>query len=277
MYYSIIVVPETLLTTELSSKFTSVFSGRGDIAFNDSDILTLNHPILTDSVILEKVKMLVDLLPQENRDFLAVLFQHLKIIASNFEINKMGLNNLAVVWSPTIQFGGGLFYFLIYHSQYLFSASETSLENPFDDENEIPIPRRESSVGQKFSEAVYTKKHQSVNADDLLDLYPEVVDEENHANPANSRISEKFGVVDFAQEPKNPVYSSDDSDANNRESFYSDYGSSDGESGSKIIIPPRTDSGNMMEMPEFKKLIFSPKQSGNYSDLPPPKPPRRTT
>jgi hypothetical protein len=121
---------EPLLTPQLSPLFIQVL---GDIDedfhhYPDSITLETNHPLVQNQVILSKLTSLVDQLPRENRHFLGVFLRHLGKIASNYQVNKMGYNNLQVVFNPTLQFGGALFLVMILHVQILFPFTEQSKE-----------------------------------------------------------------------------------------------------------------------------------------------------
>ena len=109
------------MTNELVPKFQQVFQGHESIDIDNSVMLEGNHPVLTDPSLYQMSRDLIKQLPVANYDFLRALLSHLKRISQNYEINKMGINNLSLVWRPTIQFGGTLFVFLTFHSDTLFS------------------------------------------------------------------------------------------------------------------------------------------------------------
>ncbi len=64
------------------------------------------HALLNNENLLQSLERLISDLPEENKNFLAALMAHLRRISINETVNKMGLTNLQVVWSPTLQFGG---------------------------------------------------------------------------------------------------------------------------------------------------------------------------
>lgn len=102
------LVPDCLLTGALLGEFSSLFEGFGeaDSIFPDYVSPQDDHPIIRDRGLLSDLRQVVLKLPQENIDFLALFLRHLRGIAKNHVNNKMGLNNLQVVWSPTLNFGG---------------------------------------------------------------------------------------------------------------------------------------------------------------------------
>jgi hypothetical protein len=105
------IVPDCLLTGALLHDFYSLFEGFDEVDSVFQDYVTPqdNHPIIQDRQLIINLRAMILKLPQENIDFLAMFLRHLRRIAKNHNTNKMGLNNLQVVWSPTLNFGGNLF------------------------------------------------------------------------------------------------------------------------------------------------------------------------
>lgn len=86
------LVPEPLLTKALSDHFTSILSNY------DTDSETI-----PDTPTLQSLTNLCasSQFPLEHRHTLAILCKHLQSIAKNAAVNKMGISNLTIVWSPT--------------------------------------------------------------------------------------------------------------------------------------------------------------------------------
>ena len=105
-----ITVPECLLGENVTA-FQDLFTRFSDLESCFKDSITLesgkDHPILHNEELLLALEHLIQTqVTTESRDFLAVFLRHLRRISLNEAVNKMGLNNLQVVWSPTLRFGG---------------------------------------------------------------------------------------------------------------------------------------------------------------------------
>ena len=154
------------MTNELFPQFQQIFQGHESIDIDNSVMLDGNHPVLLDPDLYQQTLNIVQKLPVANYDFLRALLSHLKRISQNYEVNKMGINNLSLVWRPTIQFGGTLFVFLTFHSDTIFSGRER--------QHNLILPARGSSL-KNHSELVtpvdstIDSSADQENKDDILD------------------------------------------------------------------------------------------------------------
>ncbi|KAJ3363321.1 hypothetical protein HDU91_003032 [Kappamyces sp. JEL0680] len=114
-------LPDCILTGERLGEFSALFNSfdEDEMAIPDAITLKDQHPLVNNPELLDQLSFLLSQLPPENTDFMAVFFSHLKRVAQNYVENKMGLNNLQVVWSPTLHFGGALFMVLVLHCDTL--------------------------------------------------------------------------------------------------------------------------------------------------------------
>lgn len=86
-------LPENILTKKLSPLFQNLFSN------------TELEIDLSSQVLINQVKELLDRLPNENYNLLALLSRHFERIVDNSPVNKMGILNLQV-----FTFNLGYFY-----------------------------------------------------------------------------------------------------------------------------------------------------------------------
>jgi hypothetical protein len=154
-------LPEPLLTTELSGEFNKVLEPfeNQDSAFDDHITLDTKHVLVNNPNILNPLKRLIDRLPLANSHFLAVYLAHLKRVASNYKVNKMGFTNLQVVFAPTLHFGGSLFMVMILHCERLFSQFQTSHMEQIPHHSSFTKARRpsETTLETNHRRTVYTE------------------------------------------------------------------------------------------------------------------------
>jgi hypothetical protein len=72
-------------------------------------------------VLLQNLSMLISQLPEANIAFLSMLMLHLKRVSDMNSVNLMNVSNLEVVFSPTLGFGGDLFFTFVQDAEILFS------------------------------------------------------------------------------------------------------------------------------------------------------------
>ncbi|KAI8929001.1 RhoGAP domain-containing protein [Entophlyctis helioformis] len=164
-------LPENILTKELLPVFMAPFAKFTDDDATFPQHLTASdqHPITSDPATLAALSAAARRLPRQNYAVLAVLFAHLSRVSARHAVNKMGIGNLQVVWTPTLGFGSSLFaVFLAQHSR-LFpmdasyysatpasaSASAPAFNTPPGSASSSPVfasgtvlPARGSSHGQ---------------------------------------------------------------------------------------------------------------------------------
>ncbi|KAJ3274285.1 hypothetical protein HDV01_003129 [Terramyces sp. JEL0728] len=196
--FNLKIVPEVVLTDELEPQFAALVQplNEQECSFPDTLKATDPHPIAQNKALLDNLAALISRLPIINRDFLALFLKHLNKIAANCAVNKMGLNNLQVVWSPTIRFGGALLMVFIVQCDLLF---------PIIDRQAVParkepvyIPTRRSSnkdttaplirsepdlheIDEEFSDTV---KKPAGNSKALADFFNESrIDRPKNASP----------------------------------------------------------------------------------------------
>jgi len=111
----ICIGPGCILTDQGLTAFQDIFTAYNDMDLYIPDSITLDavHPLINNAPLLQSLQNLIQTLPTENRDFLALFFAHLRRIRENEAVNKMGLSNLQVVWSPTIRFGGKSWFLIL--------------------------------------------------------------------------------------------------------------------------------------------------------------------
>jgi hypothetical protein len=174
-------LPDPLLTNELSGEFNKIIEQFEDheIAFDDHITLDTKHVLVNNPRVLNSLKKLIDRLPIANRHFLAVYLPHLKRVASNYRVNKMGYSNLQVVFAPTLHFGGSLFMVMILHCDTLFPKLKTSQVEQ--------IPNPSISQFRRPSEPFLDSSHRRpLNSEDATDARPRKVSNAGIYVPARS-------------------------------------------------------------------------------------------
>ncbi|KAJ3312894.1 hypothetical protein HDV04_002551 [Boothiomyces sp. JEL0838] len=191
-------LPEVVLTDELEPQFAALVQplNEQECSFPDTLKATDPHPIAQNKALLDNLAVLIARLPIVNRDFLAIFLKHLNKIAANCAVNKMGLNNLQVVWSPTIRFGGALLMVFIVQCDLLFPIIDR--QAPPVRKEPVYIPARRSSnkdttaplirsepdlhdIGEDFDD---TPKKPASNSKALADFFNESrIDRPKNPNP----------------------------------------------------------------------------------------------
>uniref|UniRef100_A0A915J756 Rho-GAP domain-containing protein n=1 Tax=Romanomermis culicivorax TaxID=13658 RepID=A0A915J756_ROMCU len=97
-------LPDDLLTTDLHAEFEQAV-----------------EKSKTSEECIERVKGLLNHLPESNRILLAYLFCHMKMIIDNAEYNKMTLANIGLVLQPALNWKQSLLNVFLQHSVNLFS------------------------------------------------------------------------------------------------------------------------------------------------------------
>ena len=96
-------LPDPILTAELGSTFEEASA------------------IKDDSKRLKALKAACDKLPLSNRTLLGWLFTHMNSILAKEKTNKMSIQNLALVLSPTLQLSHNVLHGLFRHSEEIFT------------------------------------------------------------------------------------------------------------------------------------------------------------
>jgi hypothetical protein len=129
-------LPEIILTQELKDSFEELFiikdstGDQFDFYCTDDLMATGNAKFLNDQHIKSQFINLIQKLPIENRCLLGLLMNHLRRVALNWQVNKMGFLNLQVVWSPTLRIKGPCLFYLIYHSKLIkFDEPESFMKS----------------------------------------------------------------------------------------------------------------------------------------------------
>ncbi|KAI8904836.1 RhoGAP domain-containing protein [Gorgonomyces haynaldii] len=119
-------LPECILTEQLRLRMIQVFVHyrTENVEFPDYIAPTDSHPITSNQNILRDLKSLIRLLPDENKRLLSKFLPHLNRVAKNHTTNKMGLNNLQLVWSPTLMFGSALLITMIVQHEFLLDVPD---------------------------------------------------------------------------------------------------------------------------------------------------------
>ncbi|KAJ3242906.1 hypothetical protein HDU78_001043 [Chytriomyces hyalinus] len=112
-------LPEPILTRNLNPQFVSA------VASNN----------------MNAVQSLIATLPACNQSALRFLLLHLLDVSKNEEVNKMSVDNLALVFSPSLSIQGDVLKFLITNSPSLFNKN-ISASNTYDAATPAPIARK---------------------------------------------------------------------------------------------------------------------------------------
>ncbi|KAH6582240.1 hypothetical protein BASA60_002002 [Batrachochytrium salamandrivorans] len=130
-------LPENLLTDKLLEDFMAPFSkySQDDALFPPHLTDTDYHPITSDQKTIESIAATLSQLAPQNYTVLSLLFSHLSRVSSRHAINKMGISNLMVVWTPTLGFGCSLFAMLLAQHARLLpldGGSRKDLSSPIE-------------------------------------------------------------------------------------------------------------------------------------------------
>ncbi|KAG1652752.1 RalA-binding protein 1 [Nymphon striatum] len=177
-------LPEPVLTDDLNQEF------------EDASALKSN------AVREEKLQALISLLPNPNRLLLSWVFVHMQHVIAREPNNKMSLQNVAIVLSPTMQISHRVLNALFNHANVLFKDVEIkkylSLElpdSPLAIEEELK--KQESLLNQLHEEEVFIDTRlQEVENDKMLMLMLDadadaVADEDADAEVSNSKHTEE--------------------------------------------------------------------------------------
>ncbi|KAL9962612.1 hypothetical protein ACROYT_G031731 [Oculina patagonica] len=146
-------LPENILTVALTPKFNEL-SGIQDRKEQ-----------------LEKAKLLLAELPSCNRTLLAWLFTHMSHVMEKYSSNRMNLQNIGIVLSPTMNVGHGiLFIFLNYVNELFPDTKITKYSGPMTmslgmDEDEEDLPSSPDAIASALAkqEAVLSQLHEDLN------------------------------------------------------------------------------------------------------------------
>jgi len=83
----------------------------------------------------EAIANILSLLSIFNVSVLKALFQFLNVVAQHEEINKMGVSNLGIIFTPSLEISQGAFNFLIYNGELTFTKSLEKINNNSRDYN----------------------------------------------------------------------------------------------------------------------------------------------
>lgn len=232
-------LPECLLGDRLVNNFQDLFIPYNDLDTHFKDSITLEdddgHVLLNNEDLLVSLERLIKLLPEDNRVFLAVFFGHLRRISLKASVNKMGLNNLQVVWSPTLRFGGALFMILVLQHKRLFPVNvapdaspltppkfetssissdySSSSTGPPEPTSAVRTPKRAEGIdGRKF------KKQQSIHSNIIIPVRrssntpsplfpkrPPTLDQIVTTNVCDSKVNDPFVLPEIDPVSTSPL------------------------------------------------------------------------
>lgn len=120
---------------------------------------------------LEKAKLLLAELPACNRTLLAWLFTHMSHVIEKYSSNRMNLQNIGIVLSPTMNIGHGiLFLFLNYVSELFpdtkitrYNESLTKTVRMDEDEEDLPSSPDAIASALAKQEKVLSQLHEHLN------------------------------------------------------------------------------------------------------------------
>lgn len=146
-------LPENILTSALLPKFNEISA------------------IQERKDQLEKAKLLLDELPACNRTLLAWLFTHMSHVMEKYSSNRMNLQNIGIVLSPTMNIGHGiLFIFLNYVSELFpdtkitrYNESLTKTVRRDEDEEDLPSSPDAIASALAKQEKVLSQLHEHLN------------------------------------------------------------------------------------------------------------------
>lgn len=146
-------LPENILTAALLPKFNEL-SGMQD-----------------KNEQLEKVKQLLTELPSCNRTLLAWLFTHMSHVMEKYSSNRMNLQNIGIVLSPTMNVGHAvLFIFLNYVNELFPDTKITKYNGPptlsvavGDEEEDLPSSPDAIASALAKQEAILSQLHEDLN------------------------------------------------------------------------------------------------------------------
>lgn len=146
-------LPENILTAALLPKFNELSS------------------IHDRSEQLEKARQLLTELPPCNRTLLAWLFTHMSHVMEKYSSNRMNLQNIGIVLSPTMNVGHGVLFILLNYVTELFPDMKiTKFSGPLtmsirmdDDEEDLPSSPDAIASALAKQEAILTQLHEDLN------------------------------------------------------------------------------------------------------------------
>lgn len=146
-------LPENILTSALLPKFNEISATQE----------------IKDQ--LEKAKLLLAELPACNRTLLAWLFTHMSHVIEKYSSNRMNLQNIGIVLSPTMNIGHGvLFIFLNYVGELFpdtkitrYDESRTMTIRMDEDEEDLPSSPGAIASALAKQEAVLSQLHEDLN------------------------------------------------------------------------------------------------------------------
>lgn len=120
---------------------------------------------------LDKTRLLLTELPSCNRTLLAWLFTHMSHVMEKYSSNRMNLQNIGIVLSPTMNIGHGiLFIFLNYVNELFPDTKITKFSGPLTmsirlDEDEEDLPSSPDAIASALAkqEAVLSQLHEQLN------------------------------------------------------------------------------------------------------------------
>ncbi|KAI9333791.1 Rho GTPase activation protein [Zopfochytrium polystomum] len=117
-------LPEPLLTDTLSAKFQMICP---NIEEANSPTGSSPEPAKLDKSVINGLTSLCERLPNANAALLRCLLAHLDKIQQHADTNKMTVNNLLVIFSPTLQISSTLLRILILNWRILLPTSQKSV------------------------------------------------------------------------------------------------------------------------------------------------------
>lgn len=146
-------LPENILTSALLPKFNEISA------------------IQERKDQLEKAKLLLDELPACNRTLLAWLFTHMSHVMEKYSSNRMNLQNIGIVLSPTMNIGHGILFILLNYVSELFPDTKITRYNESltktvrRDEDEEDLPSSPDAIASALAkqEKVLSQLHEHLN------------------------------------------------------------------------------------------------------------------
>lgn len=146
-------LPENILTAALLPKFNELGG------------------VQDKSEQLEKTKKLLTELPACNRTLLAWLFTHMSHVMEKYSSNRMNLQNIGIVLSPTMNIGPAvLFLFLNYVNELFPGTKITKFNGPLttsvslgNDEEDLPSSPDAIASALAKQEAILSQLHEDLN------------------------------------------------------------------------------------------------------------------
>jgi len=128
----------TLLKLFLRKLPNKLVDEKHNIQLNDI-IRKYNIENPEDFTEYDEIAEILEQLPEWDYNLLGYICFHLKSVSDNAEFNKMTLNNLGLIFCPTLKISPAVFSVLVLHSQNVFRRFLSNEEDEYDQKNEDSI------------------------------------------------------------------------------------------------------------------------------------------